>query len=489
MGRDPERFRFGPLEAGGALGGFTWGQVACIAGGLLGLVLSLNVAPGPAGALVGLAVAAGGAAAALTSFGGRPPVAWGGITVGFVARRLSGRLLHRSASPGRGHPAGGASLPEALRGVRILSAATAGGEVGVVRDGPTWTAVVAVEPGAFALLDLADKERRVARWGSVLAGFATPASPVSRIQWIERTAAEPPDALGRHLRDGLGLDPADPAVHSYLDLIATAGTPARRHETFLCLQIDGRRAGRAVRRAGGGDAGGCAVLLRELAGLAERLRSAEVPVRGLLSPGQVALAIRLGFDPDGRPALDARAADGDGWVGIPPSAAGPMAAEEGWRSYRTDGAIHATYWISEWPRVDVGADFLMPLILTTTAWRTVAVTIEALDPARAIRQAENARTGATSDEELRARLGFSATARRRRRQEALLDEEDETASGHAGCRFSGYVTVSARSAEELEGAVADVEHQAQGSRLELRPMWGEQAVAFTYTLPLCRGLR
>ncbi|WP_217913800.1 SCO6880 family protein [Miltoncostaea marina] len=489
MEREPARYRFGPLEPGGALGGLTWAQVACIAGGLLGLVLSLNAAPGPAGALIGLAMAAAGAAAALGSLGGRAPIAWGTTAGGFAARRVTGRLRYRSASPGRGHPLGGTPLPETLSDVRILSAPTAGGEVGVVRDGPTWTAVIAVEPGAFALLDLADKERRVARWGSVLAGFATPASPVSRLQWIERTAAEPPDALGRHLREGLGLDPADPAVHSYLELIADAGAPARRHETFLCLQVDGRRAARAVRRAGGGDAGGCAVLLRELAGLAERLRGAEVPVRGLLSPGQVARAIRLGFDPDARSALDAHPADGAGREGVSPSAAGPMAADEAWRSYRTDGAIHATYWIAEWPRVDVGADFLMPLILTTTAWRTVAVTIEALDPARAIRQAENARTGATSDEELRARLGFSATARRRRRQEALLDEEDETASGHAGCRFSGYVTVSARSAEELEGALADVEHQAQGSRLELRPMWGEQAIAFTYTLPLCRGLR
>jgi hypothetical protein len=488
MEREPARYRFGPLEAGGALGGLTWGQVACIAGGLLGLVLCLNIVPGPAGALVGLTLAAGGAGAALTSLGGRPPVAWGPIAGGFAARRLTRRLSYRSAAPGRGHPSSGISLPQSLSGLRILSVPTAGGEVGVVRDGPTWTAVVAVEPGAFALLDVLDKERRVSRWGSVLAGFATPASPVSRIQWIERTAAEPPDALGRHLREGLGLPPSDPAVHSYLALIAEAGPPARRHETFLCLQVGGRRAERAIRRAGGGDTGGCAVLLRELSGLAERLRGAEVPVRGLLSPGLVARAIRLGFDPDARAALDARAAGGPKGTGVSPAAAGPMAAEEAWRTYRTDGALHATYWISEWPRVDVGADFLMPLVLTTTAWRTIAVTIEALDPARAIRQAENARTNATSDEELRARMGFSATARRRRRQEALLDGEDETAAGHSGCRFSGYVTVSARSGDDLEGAIADVVHQAQNSRLELRPLWGEQAIGFTYTLPLCRGL-
>ena len=45
---------------------------------------------------------------------------------------------------------------------------------------------------------------------------------------------------------------------------------------------------------------------------------------------------------DGLPvlaALDARAADGPEGTNLSPAAAGPMAAEEAWRSYRTDGAM------------------------------------------------------------------------------------------------------------------------------------------------------
>jgi hypothetical protein len=56
-------------------------------------------------------------------------------------------------------------------------------------------------------------------------------------------------------------------------------------------------------------------------------------------------------------------------------------------------------------------------------------------------------------------------------------------------RFSGYVTVSTGSEAELADATADIEQSAQRSGLELRPLRGEQAVGFTYTLPLCRGLR
>ena len=117
------------------------------------------------------------------------------------------------------------------------------------------------------------------------------------------------------------------------------------------------------------------------------------------------------------------------------------------------------------------------------------MTIEPLDPLRAMRAAENARTSESSDEELRARLGCRATARRRRRHEALAEREEELADGHAGCRFSGYVTVSAESEDELATECAELEQSAQMAHVELRPLWGEQAAGFTYTLPLCRGLR
>jgi hypothetical protein len=56
-------------------------------------------------------------------------------------------------------------------------------------------------------------------------------------------------------------------------------------------------------------------------------------------------------------------------------------------------------------------------------------------------------------------------------------------------RFAGYVTVSAGSASELERTATEVEHAAALSRLELQRLYGEQEAGFTFTLPLCRGLR
>ncbi|HMO01011.1 MAG TPA: type VII secretion protein EccE [Miltoncostaeaceae bacterium] len=490
MGSDPARYRFGPLEPSGAIGGLGWSQLACVAVGLGGLVVSLNVSPGTSGALVGLTLAGVGLASAFLRLGGRPPVTWAAIVAGHLGRRGRSRHRYASAAPGLGRADDEApSLPESLASLRILAAQGARGEIGIARDGQTWTAVLAVEGGAFALLELKAKERRVARWAAVLSGLARGGSPVSRIAWIDRTVTEPVDELARYLRDGLVMSASHPGVRSYIDLLDEAGPAARQHETFIALQIDARRASGAIRRAGGGEVGAVAVVVRELGVLADHLRRAEVTVRGALSPRLLARAIRLGFCPDDRPGLDRRGAGDSEMAGVDPAGAGPMAALESWRHYRSDGALHCTYWVAEWPRIDVGADFLLPFMVAGTTRRTFALVMEPLDPARALRAAENARTNEISDDDLRARMGFLATARRRRQQEALLDRERELAEGHSGVRFSGYLTVSAAGEDELADAMADVERSAQTVGLELRPLWGEQAMGFTYTLPLCRGLR
>ncbi len=56
-------------------------------------------------------------------------------------------------------------------------------------------------------------------------------------------------------------------------------------------------------------------------------------------------------------------------------------------------------------------------------------------------------------------------------------------------RIAPFVTVSDATPEALERSKSDVEHAAQLSRLELQPLYGEQAAGFLNTLPLCRGLR
>ena len=67
-----------------------------------------------------------------------------------------------------------------------------------------------------------------------------------------------------------------------------------------------------------------------------------------------------------------------------------------------------------------------------------------------VREVERQRTADIADAELRRRGGFISTARRRSEEETLERRETELADGHGQFRFSGYVTVTGNSEEELD---------------------------------------
>ena len=310
-----------------------------------------------------------------------------------------------------------------------------------------------------------------------------------RIQWLERTVPDPGNEIGEYLRENIEV-PLDSALaRSYLQVVDQAGPVTQEHEVFVALQVHAGRSGRAIKAAGSGDFGACEVLRRELGALSSSLVASEVPVEGALTPRLVAHAFRSAFEPgcrSGLASMGAREPDRDGTA---PVNAGPMGTDEAWSTYRTDSAWHATYWIAEWPRIDVDPDFLAPLLLRTEAMRTVSLTMEPVSPLKAIRTVESARTSAAADEELRQRAGFVTTTRRRKEQESLADHERDLSDGHAFYRFAGFVTVTASSRDELVRACGEIEEAAGRSFLDIRRLSGEQERAFTYTLPLCRGLK
>jgi hypothetical protein len=342
------------------------------------------------------------------------------------------------------------------------------------RAAGTLGAVLAVRGYSFALLGAADKERRLAAWGAVLASMARHGGFVSRIQWLERTVGGDADGLAGHLVGNRALPADSPAVRSYAELIDEAGPLTQEHECFVVLTIAKR--------------GGPNVLQRELRLLEAQLRAADLDVSGVLGRREFAGFLRTSFDLAARTALARRAAAHPDLAGADLAASWPVSTSTDWSMYRTDAACHATFWIAEWPRVEVGPDFLSPLLLRSGGHRTVSLTMAPVNPAEGFREAEAARTAAVADDELRQRAGFLGTARRRRENDGLLRREAELADGHAAFRFSGYITVSAAETSSLEDACAEVVQLAHQSRLDVRRLYGLQDLAFTWTLPLGRGL-
>ena len=496
-------YRFGPVERRGLLGQLRAGQVGVVAAGAVTGIAILDRAPTAAGAFVGLAGLAISLAVAFAPVGRRTAEEWTPVALSFALRWARRRLQFRSRvatagtqatersgpvrrllRPPRPHP------PAALKGVRILDVPYEDRTIGVLSETRRrrLTAVLACRVVSFPLLDAEAQERRLARWGLVLSGAA--GSRVRRIQWLERTAPAQGDELARWLHDE--RDPriplrGTPMIESYLELIGATTRASHEHEVLIAVQTD------APRGADRGRGGATSKLIEETERVAQGIEAAEVTVLGALGAGQLARALRTAFDPYARAELATLEAADPGRVaglaGLGESNAWPLGAREHWDHYRADGALHATFWIAQWPRVDVTPMFMDALLGRSSVVRTVAVTFEPIAPERSTRDAEAAVTRDRAENELRHRFGQAETARQRQVQEAAIRREAELAAGHAEVRLAGFVTVSGRDHDELRRACADVHEQAVRARLELHRMYGQQADAFTFTLPLCRGLQ
>jgi hypothetical protein len=423
---------------------------------------------------------------------------WIPVWVAFALRVITARGRWRSSAPGAGTLARGlgrrqadlldpaSDPPPAIGDVRIQAVAYAGREMGALaeRSGRRLTSVLACRASAFSLLDEEAQERRLARWGIVLSGAG--GTPIRRIQWVERTAPAQGDEMARWLHSE--RDPAVPLrgtamIESYLELISSSARVTQEHEILVAVQVDARRV-----RDRGSDAG-MRALMDQTERIAHGIEAAEVRVLGALSPGQLARALRTAFDPYARGEMAVVEAADTERDGLRKVNSWPLGAREAWDHYRSDGALHATYWIGAWPRIDVTPLFMDSLLGPSGAVRAVAVTFEPLATERSTREVEAAITRDRADRELRARFGQAETARQRQAAEATRRREAELAAGHAEVRLSGFVTVSGRDPDDLRRACAEVAEHAARARLELHRLYGQQAEAFTFTLPLCRGLR
>jgi hypothetical protein len=481
---DGGRYRFPPLERRGVIAGVSGTQLAVALTGCLVALAALRLLPGVGGAMAAITVVTATGAAACWNVAGRTPGGWVPIGASWLRRRVG--QPDRSDVPQVGAtlagPAGTAP-PRALAGVWIAAAPETTGSppMGVVGDtkAGTLAAMVAVHGRSFSLLDPTEKERRLDAWGAVLAGLCRDGSPVHRVQWVERATPGDRDGLQRYLAESARpmAGRGDEARDSYAELISGAGPVGHTHASVVVVVIHVRKAARAARAFGRGHPAACGVLRRELRLLEGQLRHAEVVVERVLTASEVAVVFGTAVDPE-RPS-----------AAVGPAASWPLATDERWERWRADGSWHATYWIAEWPRIEVGPDFLSPLLLATSGCRSVSVVMAPIPPARAAREVEAARTADLADEQLRQKAGFLTTARRQRAAEGVVRRESELADGHAEFRFSGYVGVSAAEESDLAVACAEIEQAARQSNLELRRLYGQQAEAFTWTLPLGRGLR
>lgn len=509
---DSARYRFAPLEEVTLLAGLRLGQLLIISAGS-GVVIAAIRLGGSAVLGTGTVVFFGAMVLALGRFGGRSADVWTRLLATWVWTWLRDRVvanrtsrcaalpIHTFSTKTGGHARPNRSrhvavpAPRPLARVRITSVDDGGRHIGVLRDGafPWVTAVLRVHGRAFALLGPEDQQHRLAAWASILNGLAHPGTGVRRLQWIERAAPEQYQGASDAMRarvssrgaEASSLNMLDPFT-SYAELLAAAPEGMHEHDVLLVVQIDISRAAKA------GRVSAAELLVRTLRHLAARLREDDLEVVGALGPAALESAIAAAFcpftKPPGASTADPAVASRRSHNAPPAGGPWPSATSPQWSCYRTDSAWHATFWIAQWPQTAVGPDFLAPLLLHSRAARSVSVVCEPLDADQGLRRAQADRVNRLADERLRQGRGFLTTARHLRQRTIAAEREAQLADGHAEVRFCGYITVSATSKDQLEHDCAEILQSARRARLELRRLYGQQDLAFTYTLPLCRGL-
>jgi hypothetical protein len=496
---------FGPLEQRGVLLGVSGPGIALIAATVPLCLVCLLAGSGALGLLVGIAALCAGVAGALVQVRGATSAEWLLVLIAYLWRTATGRREWVSGTPTLGRHATGedpmTDLPVALRRARMRIVGVPWGdrEVGVVIDGGLAVGVLrARSAGAFLMMEPDDQAALTGHWAELIGSIADAGSPWVRLQWIDTTTPVDGGALARFVADAMcpaARKPGTPehdARSTYERLLHRAAPVSESHDLLLALAMDPRRVVRPVRDAGGGDVGLARVCARGLEQVAYKLASGDVVVDGALSVRQLGEVLRRHVDPSEHRYQAEVSAEGEGAAvsGVDPASAWTLLGDEHFSTHRTDGAVHTTLWVKEWPRRPSRADFLAPLLLRTgSIARSISVVMAPVDGAAALRAAEGAATADESDDALRQRFGVRTSSRRRRENEMAHRREDELVDGYDDVRFSAYVTVSAPDVPTLEEAVAEVHAQARAARMRLIRLSGQQAEAFWYTAPLARGVR
>jgi len=466
----------------GVLLGLSAAQLVTIAATGL-LLLTVLLTTGVVGALQLLPLWAVVVLALFARHQGRSLADWFPITLRYALRRARGQLLWLARPSTRPRREGLLHLPGTAASLLVVTAPDRC--FGAVHDphAQTLTAVAKISSRAFALLDPATQNSNVAGWGRVLAALAR-TGHIARIQVLERTVPDSGDALHRHWNEH-GHPDAPLAGPVYADLLAAAGPAAAPHEAYVALALDLKAARRLINQAGGGLAGGFAVLAQLTATFDQGARNAGLTPSGWLSGHEVAAVVRTAYDPQASAALDRWSASSRPQAD--PAAAGPVVLVENADRIETDTAQHATFWIENWPRIETSPGFLHQLLFTSGVRRSLSLTYAPNNLDAALKDVQRKKATVVADAAERQRKGQVDSEEDSIEYADIKARERQLMAGHADVAMTGLLTVSAETDEQLNAACAAVETAAVAALVDLRRLTWQQAEAFTTAaLPLAR---
>jgi len=462
----------------------------------LGIATGVLFAIASGGQPVGFVLLAASILTALTvvfvPLRGRTLYRWLPLDVRHARQKRAGTLSYRSGSYEAGFLLDGTPVdvppPSPVGPVKWMSIPFRGEPLAVLlsqTDGAL-TATIEVEGPGHGLFDGPELEASHARWGSLLRELANSEGFLDRVAQITRTS---PSRSSSHAawvdgRPDAGI-PTE-LIQSYEDLQVRVTTSTDSHRNYVVARMGaGEARAKAVKLAGGGDAGLCALMVREVEALADRLEDAGFRVVSGLDAAATAELIRSTYDPD----IAADRSPGSAGITLLPRDAWPRHSHAGREHLEADGWFHATAAV-RWPTVGVGVGFLTPLLVQCPGIiRTVCVVTELVPTDVAMREALSDLTHETAERRRSEKAGEVDDPRRLVQAGTMNQRAADVAQGAAGARIVAYVSVSAASSDALEGAKRRVRTAAARAWLALEWCDKEHDRAIVNVLPLGRGLR
>ena len=386
-------------------------------------------------------------------------------------RRRHRKLRTRSAST-----AAPEQLPPELGRLRFEAATLDGSEAGLLAERVgrrrLLTAVVSVTGGdRFVFSGPDEQAAQISQWGEVLKSMAAEGPGLRRLQWVERATPQPSTVQSDWSAAAMGQVSTE-EWDDYQSLHASIGTAAIHHDVYLGAQVE--------TEASGADA--LSEATSELAQLCEHLVAIGLRPK-VLSRRGVAAVLRQWADPTTAERL---ALWGEG--SIPTTQAGPASRLVGYDTVRTDGYVHRVGQIAAWPRIDVGTEWMYPLLATAVpgSVRTVSMHLEAVSTEQAFAEVRDARTTGGMAQRKRDEKGMITTEEEERRVDEARSRERELTRGFRQHRIAGLVMVSSPAEETAARAWRHAERKATECHLDLRELHARGHEGWAATLPLCR---
>ena len=463
------RYRM-PAPAGTLWLGLGWPALSGLAASV-----SLTVLLAVAGSL-GIAVLIGlvGASVSLAPWSGRPLLGWIAPAAGHLVRRAHGthRYTQRPQFAPKGEPA---RLAPGIspRPVTLLPLQDDGCEaVGLLKHGRGSDRTVVLEvvsTGRFGLLDATSQDSEIARWSRALTALLTDPA-VRTVQWLTHTRPDTRTVTGpggEPLEAGYVIGPSAPELSAdYAELVQHVHRQAMQQRQLLALTL----------RVPSRDGDDVRPVLGATRAVATALLSADLLSRPL-NPAQLGTALRQLLDP----ALEDHGQRED------PASWSHLSIREQWTHCRTDDTVHRAFAVTGWPRLELPADWLAPLLhdppVPATA-RTLSLHVRAVAPAVAARRARALAAKAHLDETDRTRLGFTPAATDHLTAQDAAATEDELLAGYRMTDLSAVLVITAPDLPALDDACRQLLATTAAQHLDLRVLHGQHRQALASALPL-----